>query len=81
MSFSYCCTLISLLSCAPISFALNIPQRSTSLAAENASFLELDLDSLPEDGKITDPEIICNAAEVGYGGNDLDLARYVFQIS
>lgn len=70
-------TLASLLF-ASSSIALSIPLESASRAAGNASFVDFDFVKSAGNRNV-EPEIICDAAEYGYGGLDLNLGRYVFQ--
>ena len=68
MVITYCVVVVSLLLYSTTTIALDIPQDSPSLHAGATSFPDLDFASFDWHMK---PDIVCNAAEVGYGGTDL----------
>lgn len=70
MAFTHSIFMICLLLHSMIIVALSIPEDPPSLHAAAASFSNLDFGSFDWHVK---PDIVCNAAAVGYGGTDLNL--------
>lgn len=70
MAITHSIVAICLLTHSTITIALTIPQDSPGLHTGAASFPDLDFGSF---GWHMKPDILCNAALVGYGGTDLSL--------